>query len=300
MAVPQTQSELADEWCRVYWKEHRRILAAAHKARWFERRVLKAEMLAGMRSIVRARDRSPAQLARLTKQLQQHHNEFTGATALIASCQMRPGSAATSATSVAPPIDDQIKQALQKAEARFIKRADKAGWFKVQIPSRDIVTGLAAILAFDTYPASSWSQLKQKRNRIVAKSRGGGVRRKVILGGFVVAQCRHKPDLHKAFANAIKAYLCEHPKPAIAEKNIAALAGFLADPHDASVNAAEKEVSLAAAKARNHRQILLGAWLLAHKDDNPAVEKLIAEELAGFLAESPVKVSPLMFQDLLD
>ncbi len=54
------------------------------------------------------------------------------------------------------------------------------------------------------------------------------------------------------------------------------------------------------AKARNHRQILLGTWLLARKDDNPAVEKLIAEELEGFLAESPVKVSLLMFQDLLN
>ncbi|MCY4152622.1 MAG: hypothetical protein OXE94_10365 [Aestuariivita sp.] len=110
----------------------------------------------------------------------------------------------------------------------------------------------------------------------------------------------NKPDLHKAVASDIEGYLSDHPRPDIAEQNIAAMAGFLADPHDAGVNATEKEASLNAAKARNHRQILLGAWLLARKDDNPAVEKSIEAELAGFLAESPVKVSPSLFQDLLN
>ncbi|MCY4153656.1 MAG: hypothetical protein OXE94_15710 [Aestuariivita sp.] len=60
----------------------------------------------------------------------------------------------------------------------------------------------------------------------------------------------------------------------------------------------DKEVSLDENKARNHRQILLGTWLLARKDDNPDVGRRIDEELGGFLAASPVKVSPAMFRDL--
>ncbi|MCY4152624.1 MAG: hypothetical protein OXE94_10375 [Aestuariivita sp.] len=235
-AVLHSQLELADELCRIYWKERRRILTAAHKARWFERRVLKADMLVGMRSIVAARDRSPSQLARLSNQLKNHHSEFTTITAFMASRSSdSPTTDWPSDASVSPPIDDRITQALQKAEVRFIKLIEKAGWFKVHIPSYDITTGLEAVLAFEPYPASAWSQLKQKRNRRAARSRGNDVRRKVLLGGFVVAQCRHKPDLHQAVVSDIKDYLSEHPNPDVAEQNIAALAGFLADPHDGGV-----------------------------------------------------------------
>ena len=97
----------------------------------------------------------------------------------------------------------------------------------------------------------------------------------MLLGGFIVAQCRHKPDLHQAVVSDIKDYLSEHPKPDIAEQNIAALAGFFADPHDAGVSDPNKDASLDAKKACNHRQILLGTWLLARKDDNLAIAKLI-------------------------
>ncbi|MCY4346891.1 MAG: hypothetical protein OXC17_08860 [Aestuariivita sp.] len=180
-----------------------------------------------------------------------------------------------------------------------MKLADKAAWLKVHLPTRDLITGLEAILSFEPYPAATWSQLKQKRHRIVAKSRRGDVRRKILLGGFVVAQCRHKPDRHKTFAPDIEEYLSDHPNSYIAEKNIAALAGFLANPHDAGVNDPDKETSLDETRARNHRQILLGTWLLARKDDNPAIKKLIEEELEGFLAESPVKAPDRMFANLL-
>ncbi|MCY4288102.1 MAG: hypothetical protein OXC63_05880 [Aestuariivita sp.] len=300
-AALHLQLEVEDELCRIYWKERRRILTAAHKARWFERRVLKADMLVGMRSIVAARDRSPSRLARLSNQLKNHHSEFTTITAFMASRSSdSPATDWPSDANVSPSNDGRITQALQKSETRFMKLVEKAGWLKVHIPTRDIITGLTAVLAFEPYPASTWSQLKQKRNRRAARSRGNDVRRKVLLGGFVVAQCRYKPDLHQAVASDIKDYLSEHPRPHIAERNIAALAGFLADPHDGGVSDKNQDTAPDQARARNHRQILLGTWVLARKDDNLAIAKLIEEELEGFLAESPVKVSPAMFQDLLN
>ncbi|MCY4203041.1 MAG: hypothetical protein OXD38_10605 [Aestuariivita sp.] len=151
-----------------------------------------------MRSIVAARDRSPSRLGKLSKQLKNHDSEFTTITAFMASRNIDdpPLNNETARTS----IDGRITQALQKAEVRFMKLADKAAWLKVHLPTRDLITGLEAVLAFEPYPASTWSQLKQKRNRRAARSRGNDVRRKVLLGGFVVAQCRHKPDRHKTFA----------------------------------------------------------------------------------------------------
>ncbi|MCY4151248.1 MAG: hypothetical protein OXE94_03295 [Aestuariivita sp.] len=81
---------------------------------------------------------------------------------------------------------------------------------------------------------------------------------------------------------------------------LATLADFLTDPHDGGVGDADKETAPDDARARNHRQILLGTWLLASKDEYPSIARLIEEELEGFLAESPVRVSPAIFQALLN
>ncbi|MCY4348043.1 MAG: hypothetical protein OXC17_14825, partial [Aestuariivita sp.] len=53
------------------------------------------------------------------------------------------------------------------------------------------------------------------------------------------------------------------------------------------------------ARARDHRQILLGTWLLARKHDDPSIARLIEEELARFLSESPDKAPERIFSHLL-
>ncbi len=75
----------------------------------------------------------------------------------------------------------------------------------------------------------------------------------MLLGGFVVAQCRHDPDLHVIFASNIKDFLPQHRRPDVAEKNLAALAVLLADPNAARISDPDIEVPLEEARARNHR-----------------------------------------------
>ncbi len=296
------REELEAALSRWFVKERQRQIKAAHKVRWFDYRLPPAEVRAGLEAIRTVTSRPSARRASLTKRFQKYAIGDAQINARLQSMNDRLGSApdANDELSALQSIEADIARALSRAEQDFILMTNAAGWFDVRILSTDIMNGLEAILAMDDYPTSQWDRFKQKRNRLTAKTRKSGVRVKTILGGFVVAQCRHKPDLHRRLAIDIRQYLGDHPYPAIAAKNLATLAGFLANPHDGGVSNADKTTAPDEARARNHRQILLGTWLLARKDDNPAVEKLIAEELERFLAESPVKVSPSMFQDLLN
>ncbi|MCY4288611.1 MAG: hypothetical protein OXC63_08465 [Aestuariivita sp.] len=294
--------ELEGDLSRWFFKERRRQIRAAHKVRWFDYRIPKLEVCAGLKAIRTATPRPSARRSSLTKRFQKFEIGAAEVNARLKVMNDAQGSAsgATEELGELQRLEAEIARALSKAEKDFIFMTGEAGWFEVRILTADMMNGLEAILAMDSYPASQWDRLKQKRSRILAKTRSSGVRIKAILGGFVVAQCRHKPELHRRLAVDIRQYLGEHPYPKIAAKNLEILAGFLADPHDGGVSDANKETAPEDARARNHRQILLGTWLLARKDDDPSIARLIEEELEGFLAESPVKVSPSMFQDLLN
>jgi len=180
-------------------------------------------------------------------------------------------------------IEGEIARVRAREEKRLLTLADKAGLFDWRIPSQDLRTLFDAARAVKPRKPSQLFKLRKRLNRLAKARRSDATKRKIILGGFVVAQCRHKPDLHTRLAADITAYFD-------ASKNRDPLAGFLADPHHTSVSDTSKQSEAEATpgdthRARTHRQILLGTWLLARYRDLPVLTDLIATELDGFLAE---------------
>ena len=128
-----------------------------------------------------------------------------------------------------------------------------------------------------------------------------GASRKALLGSFLVAQCRHKPDLHAALVPDVRDWIGTHPHESVAARNLDALATFFADPgHEHLAADPASTESEQARKLRTNRLILLGAWVLAHRDSHGKLPALVAEELAGFLAQGrQVRENRALLKDVL-
>ena len=186
-------------------------------------------------------------------------------------------------------IGSEMVRVRAREEKRLIAVARKAGLFDVRLTSSELREMINATIA-DLRPAlSTLAKLEGRKARAANAKRRDDGRRKAFLGGFLVAQCRHKPGMHKKIAPDIRAFLEDHPQRHVAERNLALLADFLADPARTSVAAGRRDretqrsLSPADHRVRAHRQILLGTWLLARRDTDPEIARLIADDLAGFL-----------------
>lgn len=179
-------------------------------------------------------------------------------------------------------IEGEIARVRAREEKRLLTMAEKAGYFDWRMPSKDLKSMFEAGLFLEPRKRSTLAKLRKRLNRLAKARRSDATKRKIILGGFIVAQCRHKPDLHARLAEDITAYFGP-------TRNRDPLAGFLAES-DTSVSDTSKQSEAEATpgdthRARTHRQILLGTWLLARYRDLPVLTDLIATELDGFLAE---------------
>ena len=133
-------------------------------------------------------------------------------------------------------------------------------------------------------------EIDQIKSRKTKNARANDARRKAVLGAFMVAQFRHKPALHAELAPDLRAHLASHPRPEMAEANIAFMARVTGDP--ASAERPDDDdtgpTGLASEQARRNqarRMILAGAWVLDRRAELPAIETLLRTELANFLRQ---------------
>ena len=179
-------------------------------------------------------------------------------------------------------IDAEILRVRARDEKRLIAIADKAGLFKVRLSVAQMHKMIDDTLAEIKPPPSMLITLKERKARIARDLRKADARRKTIMGGFLVAQCRHKPDLHARIVSPLRTWLEDHPTAYVAERNLALVAGFLDDPAADDDDAAPGRADPG---PRTRRLILLGTWLLAQRQTDPALATLITDELEGFLRD---------------
>ena len=181
-------------------------------------------------------------------------------------------------------LDAEIERVRHREEQRLVRLARKAGYFHRRMKNEEIL-GLFRD-PFQEVPKrpSTLARLETRRDLLFAGRRARDARRKAVLGGFVVAQCRHKPDVHSALVSDIREFLWSHRNENVGARNVRALSGFLADPADKGLSAPPTK-SKKARMERTHRLILLGAWVLAQRENHKELRDLIAAELAGFLEQ---------------
>ena len=192
-------------------------------------------------------------------------------------------------------LDTEIKRVRTRDEKRLITLAQKAGYFEYRLGADATLAMFeAAIAALDPGKPSTLAKLESDaarlRTRIRKAARADDARRKVLLGGFLVAQCRHRSELHTAIAPDIRTFLAQHRDPDVAARNLALLKDFLADPASTSTqvddtdspdqNAAREEH-----KDRARRLILLGAWVLERRKTRVDITHLIESQLERFLEQ---------------
>jgi len=189
-------------------------------------------------------------------------------------------------------IEAELARVRAREEKRLIAAADKAGFFGHRFDAaatRAMFT--AAIDALNPRKRSALAKLEQdaarQRSRLSRAARADDARRKALLGGFLVAQCRHKPEVHAAITADIRAFLKDHPSETVATRNLALLEGFLSDPARSGTGPdhADQETSARQSghRDRAHRLILLGAWVLERQATRADLALLISEELGRFL-----------------
>lgn len=187
-------------------------------------------------------------------------------------------------------IRAELARVRAREEKRLLKIAYQAGLFDWRIPSKDLQSTFEAVLAIKKRKTSQLFKLTKRLHRASKSKRQDETKRKIILGGFIVAQCRHKPDLHAKLAHDIREYFKQTSTHQSRQRNLDYLADFLTDPHhiginDETPNADKEGLTHDQHRERTHRQILLGTWLLARYNDDPDIAHLVVTELDGFLSE---------------
>lgn len=181
-------------------------------------------------------------------------------------------------------LDAEIERVRHREERRLVRLARKAGYFHRRMKNEEVLS-----LFRDPYQEvpkrpSTLARLETRRDLLFSGRRARDARRKALLGGFVVAQCRHKPDVHAALVPDIREFLWSHRNEDVGARNVKALAGFFADPADKGLSSPPTN-SKKARKERTHRLILLGAWVLARREHLKELRDLVSAELGGFLEQ---------------
>lgn len=201
-------------------------------------------------------------------------------------------------------IEAEIARVRARDEKRLISIAEKAGLFEVRLTASQTGDMIRQTIATLKPAPSTLANLTAKKVRAARARRKVDGRRKALLGGFVVAQCRHKSDLHASLVPDIRAFLEDHPTPHVAERNLTLLAPFLADPADTGTSGDAGDgdrLTVSDHQMRTHRHILLGTWLLKRRAADPAIASLIADELEGFLRDdSNTARNRALLADLLE
>ena len=311
---------LEAEIARVRGREERLALKRLHKAGYFQVRFTNGEFAENFAKAFPVEGRPPSTLSRLgerrAKLVARTARSGSGATGRDAgtAADDDPGPRAGAMTAEeretldpAGVLDDrsveeldvEITRVREREERLALSRLHKAGYFGVRFTNGEFAELFPQAFLDQPRRPSTLSRLERRRDARYAGRRARDARRKALLGGFVVAQCRHKPEVHAAMAPDIREWMLTHRSAEVGEKNVAALAGFLADPADKGLSAPPRD-SKKARKKRTHRLILLGAWVLARRESVTELEDLVAAELARFIEQGQrVGLHKALLKDML-
>ena len=184
-------------------------------------------------------------------------------------------------------LEARLARVRQRAETQLLRAAGQAGLFELRFTIPTLRQFLQTAIAQAPRPVSvlhkRQHEIDQIKSRKTKSPRVNDARRKAVLGAFMVAQFRHKPALHAELAPDLRAYLASHPRPEIAEANIAFMSRVTGDP--ASAERPDEDDAEQARRNRARRMILAGAWVLDRRAELPAIETLLRTELANFLRQ---------------
>ena len=93
-------------------------------------------------------------------------------------------------------LDDEIERVRTREERRLIRLARKAGYFQFRFRNDEILAMFKEAFLSEPRRRSTLDRLEARREAHYAGHRARDARRKALLGGFLVAQCRHKPGVH--------------------------------------------------------------------------------------------------------
>lgn len=181
-------------------------------------------------------------------------------------------------------LDAEIARVRDREERLALRRLHRVGYFRFRWTNGEFAELFAKAFLAEPRRPSTLARLEGRREAQYAGRRARDARRKAILGGFVVAQCRHKPDVHGDLVPDIREWLLSHRSPEVGARNVEALSGFLADPEFKGLVAPPANTKKAR-RERTHRLILLGAWVLARREGLKRLRELVADELARFLEQ---------------
>ena len=121
-------------------------------------------------------------------------------------------------------LDTDIERVRNREEKRLIKLARKVGLFRWRISSEDLEAALYDLVETLDHPQfSQLETLTQKKARTMSatskEERRKDTQRKVLLGAFIIAQMRHKPDLHAMLKPELEKFLDQHKKPEVIKLN---------------------------------------------------------------------------------
>ena len=134
-------------------------------------------------------------------------------------------------------LEARLARVRQRAETQLLRAAGQAGLFKLRFTIPALRQFLQTAIAQAPLPVSvlhkRQHEIDQIKSRKTKNARVNDARRKAVLGAFMVAQFRHKPALHAELAPDLRAHLASHPRPEMAEANIAFMARVTGDPASA-------------------------------------------------------------------
>ena len=181
----------------------------------------------------------------------------------------------------------EIERVERREERRLVSIARKNGFFDRRFRNGEIDELFST--AMRTNPGRKDSTLRslvRRLARLTHGSRRGETRRKILLGAFLTAQCRHSPTFHVTCAADIRDWLAKASDPDAAGRNSDALSEWLGHPGSASDDPGVGDTE-ARHRAHNHRMILLGAWVLERREALPELAECIGSQLRGFVEANP-------------
>ena len=181
-------------------------------------------------------------------------------------------------------LDAEIARVRMREERRLVRLACQAGYFHKRMKNEEILGLFRGHFLNEPKRPSRLARLEARREARYSGRRARDAWRKALLGGFVVTQCRRKPDVHAALVPDIREFLWSHRNEEVGARNVEALSAFFADPADKGLSAPPTN-SKRARTARTRRLILLGAWVLARRETLTELRNLVSAELAGFLEQ---------------
>ncbi len=187
-------------------------------------------------------------------------------------------------------LEAEVDRLRERDERRLIAAARKAGWFRVRQSAVRTEAMFRRAIEGDAPPPSTLLKLEGRlqaaRSRAGKDARANDARRKALLGGFLVAQFRHRPDVLDALRPDIDAHIAGHPSAETATRNRDFMAGFLDLLRDGGKGSPDADTGITREQVRRNRTrrlILLGAWCLDRRSALPRLDALVRDELGGFL-----------------